>query len=57
MVKDKSMSKEDIRWQTEDDVRTLERYSELLGDTKRLDRARQSLKEKNKNINKVLNIK
>lgn len=58
MAKDKSkMSKEEIKWQTEDDVRILEKYSELLGDQERLNRAREALKTKNKNINKVLNIK
>lgn len=52
-----TMSKEEIKWQTEDDVRTLERYSELLSDNERLKRAREELKRRNKNINKVLNIK
>ncbi len=50
-------SKEDEKWQLMDDVRTLENYSELLSNSERLKKAREELKRRNKNINKVLNIK
>ena len=51
------LSKEELKWQTEDDVRLLEKYSELLSDQERLARAREALKKKNKNINKILSMK
>ena len=51
------VSKEELKWQTEEDIRILERYSELLADNERLTRARNAIKEKNKNIKKILNLK
>lgn len=57
MFKQTKLSEEDKKWQTEDDVRILERYSEILADSERLKRAREYLKNKNKNINKLLKRK
>jgi hypothetical protein len=50
----KPMIEEDMRWQAEDDARTLERASEINGDPKRLDNAKMVLQEKLDNTKKVL---
>lgn len=50
-------NKEEEKWQLEEDVRILERYSELLSNNERLKKAREEIKRRNKNINKVLDIK
>lgn len=36
---DKKMSEDELRWQAENDARTLERYQQIISDKQRLDRA------------------
>lgn len=35
----KKMTEDELRWQTEDDARTLEKYQQIISDKQRLDRA------------------
>lgn len=49
MSKDK-MSKDELRWQSESDVRTLEEYNQIIGDKSRLERALAASKEKIKDL-------
>jgi hypothetical protein len=35
----KKMSEDELRWQAEDDARTLEKYQQIISDKQRLDRA------------------
>lgn len=42
----KKMSADELRWQAEDDCRTLEEYQQIINDKARLDRAMKAAKEK-----------
>ena len=42
----KKMTEDELRWQAEDDVRTLERYNELINDKARLGRAMKAANKK-----------
>lgn len=35
----KKMSEDELKWQAEDDARTLEKYQQIISDKQRLDRA------------------
>lgn len=35
----KKMTEDELRWQAEDDARTLEKYQQIISDKQRLDRA------------------
>ena len=55
------MTEDELRWQSEEDARTLERYQEIVNDKARLDRAMKAtakivdnLKERAKALNKSL---
>lgn len=55
------MTEDELRWQAEDDARTLERYQEIVNDKARLDRAMKqaqkqvdNLKERADALNKSL---
>ena len=57
----KKMSEDELRWQSEEDARTLERYQAILKDKSRLDRAMKvaaktvnDLQERAKALNKSL---
>ena len=57
----KKMTEDELRWQAEDDARTLERYQEIVNDKARLDRAMKqaqkqvdNLKERADALNKSL---
>lgn len=45
MTTTKELSKDELRWRTEEDARTLERYQEIMSDKKRLDMALAKAKE------------
>jgi hypothetical protein len=58
MTTTKELSKDELRWRTEEDARTLERYQEIMSDKKRLDMALAKAKETVTNLEqraKVLN--
>ena len=42
----KKMSADELRWQAEDDCRTLEEYQQIISDKARLDRAMKAAKER-----------
>lgn len=42
----KKMSADELRWQAENDCRTLEEYQQIISDKARLDRAMKAAKEK-----------
>lgn len=42
----KKMSADELRWQAENDCRTLEEYQQIISDKARLDRALKAAKEK-----------
>ena len=44
------MSQDEIRWQTEEDVRTLERYQEIMNDPERKKRVLAAANEKVDNL-------
>ena len=44
------MTQEDLRWQTDADVSTLERYAEILADSGRLARAKKAAMKKSKEL-------
>ena len=46
----KKLSEDELRWQAEDDARTLERYQEIINDKARLDRAMKKAKEQVDNL-------
>ena len=48
MIKDVKMSKQELKWQAEDDLRTLTAYAELIKDKDRYKRAKE-LANKKKN--------
>lgn len=57
----RKMTEDELRWQTEEDARTLERYQEIVNDKARLDRAMKAtakivdnLEERAKALNKSL---
>ena len=47
---DKKLSAQEIEWQTEEDVRTIERYQEIMNDKVRKDRAVKKAMEKSDNL-------
>lgn len=47
---DKKLSAQEIEWQTEEDVRTIERYQEIMNDKARKDRAVKKAMEKSDNL-------
>lgn len=46
----KKMSEDELRWQAEEDARTLERYQEIINDKERLGRAMKKAKEQVDNL-------
>ena len=42
----KKMSADELRWQAQDDCRTLEEYQQIISDKARLDRALKAAKER-----------
>lgn len=57
----RKMTEDELRWQSEEDARTLERYQEIINDKARLDRAMKAtakivdnLEERAKALNKSL---
>lgn len=46
----KKMSEDELRWQAEDDARTLEKYQQIISDKQRLDRA---MKAASKTVNNL----
>lgn len=46
----RKMSEDELRWQAEEDARTLERYQEIMNDKGRLDRAMKKAKEQVDNL-------
>ena len=61
MKKEKSIDETELNWRAEDDARMLMEYQKIFNDEKRLKRAKEKLKEKEKeakdsirNINKAL---
>lgn len=42
----KKMSADELRWQAENDCRTLEEYQQIISDKARLDRAMKAAKER-----------
>lgn len=57
----RKMTENELRWQSEEDARTLERYQEIVNDKARLDRAMKAtakivdnLEERAKALNKSL---
>lgn len=51
----KNMSADEIRWQTEEDVRTLERYQEIMNDSERKKRVLKAANEKADNLKERAN--
>lgn len=51
----KSMSADEIRWQTDEDVRTLERYQEIMNDSERKKRVLKAANEKADNLKERAN--
>ena len=45
-IANKKMSADELRWQAENDCRTLEEYQQIISDKARLDRAMKAAKEK-----------
>ena len=41
----KKLSEDELRWQSEEDARVLERYQEIMNDKGRLDRAMKAAKK------------
>lgn len=41
----KKLSEDELRWQSEEDARVLERYQEIMNDKSRLDRAMKATKK------------
>jgi hypothetical protein len=41
----RKLSEEELKWQSEEDARTLERYQEIIKDKQRLDRAVKAAKK------------
>lgn len=61
MKKEKSIDETELNWRAEDDARMLMEYQKIFNDEKRLKRAKEKLKEKEKeakdsikNINEAL---
>ena len=50
MAKDIKMTADELRWQTEEDVRTLERYQEIMNDADRKKRVMAAANEKADNL-------
>lgn len=49
------MTKEQLRWQAEDDARTMARYNEIMGDTPRMNRAIAAAKKEANNLEQRAN--
>ena len=49
------MTADEIRWQTDEDVRTLERYQEIMNDPERKKRAMKAANEKADNLKERAN--
>ena len=47
---DRKMTTEELKWQAEDDARTIERYNEIINDKPRLDRAMKAAKKQVENL-------
>lgn len=54
-MKDIKMSQDEIKWQTEEDVRTLERYQEIMNDPERKKRVLTAANEKADNLKERAN--
>ena len=50
------MSKEEARWQAEDDARAMRAYAELAKDKARLAAARKKLQEQQRDIEKAIKL-
>ena len=55
MAKDIKMTADELRWQTEEDVRTLERYQEIMNDSERKKRVMAAANEKADNLKERAN--
>lgn len=44
------MTEQDLKWQAEDDARTIERHNEIINDKPRLDRAMKAAKKQVENL-------
>ena len=51
----KNMTADEIRWQTDEDVRTLERYQEIMNDSERKKRVMAAANEKADNLKERAN--
>ena len=51
----KNMSADEIRWQTDEDVKTLERYQEIMNDSERKKRVLKAANEKADNLKERAN--
>lgn len=51
----KNMTADEIRWQTDEDVRTLERYQEIMNDSERKKRVMKAANEKADNLKERAN--
>ena len=49
------MTADDLRWQTDEDVRTLERYQEIMNDPERKKRVMKAANEKADNLKERAN--
>lgn len=46
----KKLSEDELRWQSEEDARTIERYNEIINNKPRLDRAMKAAKKQVENL-------
>ena len=51
----RKMTEDELRWQAEDDARTIERYNEIINDKPRLDRAMKAAKKQVENLTERAN--
>lgn len=54
-MENKKMSKEELKWQADEDARTLERYQEIMNDKGRLSRATKRAQEQVNNLQERAN--
>ena len=51
----RKMTEDELRWQAEDDARTIERYNEIINDKPRLNRAMKAAKKQVENLTERAN--
>lgn len=57
MTANKEEKARELKWQTEEDFRTLVEYQKLIKDSERLKRAKKLAKEKKNELSSILSIK